>query len=67
MSSDPKPAEEKTSGSTPDKTASGFGPKASPQDKNLPGNSQENLSRKLDEAVEETFPSSDPVSVKITK
>lgn len=67
MSSDPKPTEEKTPAPPIDKTASGFGPKASPQDKHLPGNSQENLGRKLDEAVEETFPSSDPVSVKITK
>jgi hypothetical protein len=38
-----------------------------PEDKHLPENSQENLNRKLDEAVEETFPTSDPVSVKITK
>lgn len=36
-------------------------------DKNLPENSQENLNRKLDDAIEETFPTSDPVSVKITK
>jgi hypothetical protein len=33
----------------------------------LPENSKENLDRKLDEGVEETFPASDPVSVKITK
>ena len=30
-------------------------------------NSQQNLKKKLDRAVEETFPSSDPVSVSITK
>jgi ElaB/YqjD/DUF883 family membrane-anchored ribosome-binding protein len=36
-------------------------------DKNLPENSQENLDRKLDHAVKETFPTSDPVSVRITK
>ena len=36
-------------------------------DKNLPENSQENLDRKLDHAVKETFPTSDPVSVTITK
>jgi hypothetical protein len=33
----------------------------------LPENSKESLDRKLDEGVEETFPASDPVSVKITK
>ncbi len=36
-------------------------------DKNLPENSKENLDRKLDHAVKETFPTSDPVSVMITK
>ncbi len=36
-------------------------------DKDLPENSQENLDRKLDHAVKETFPTSDPVSVTITK
>jgi hypothetical protein len=36
-------------------------------DKALPENSQENLNKRLDHAVEETFPSSDPVSVSITK
>ena len=36
-------------------------------DKALPENSQPNLNKKLDGAVEETFPSSDPVSVSITK
>jgi hypothetical protein len=36
-------------------------------DKHLPENSQENLDDKLDHALEETFPTSDPVSVKITK
>jgi hypothetical protein len=36
-------------------------------DKALPENSQQNLNKKLDGAVEETFPSSDPVSVSITK
>jgi len=33
----------------------------------LPENSKEDLNRRLDEGVEETFPASDPVSVKITK
>ena len=36
-------------------------------DKALPKNSQQNLNKKLDRAVEETFPSSDPVSVSITR
>ena len=37
------------------------------QDCDLPENSAENLDRKLDHALEETFPTSDPVSVSITK
>jgi hypothetical protein len=37
------------------------------QDCDLPENSSENLERKLDHALEETFPTSDPVSVKITR
>lgn len=45
----------------------GFGAKAGPEDRKLPENSKENLDEKLDNAVEETFPGSDPVSVKITK
>jgi len=36
-------------------------------DKALPENSKANLDRKLDHAIEETFPTSDPVSVSITK
>lgn len=36
-------------------------------DHKLPENSKENLDAKLDHAIEETFPTSDPVSVKITK
>ena len=48
-------------------TRSGVGETASPKDKKLPENSKESLDRKLDEGVEETFPASDPVSVKITK
>lgn len=50
-----------------DVTASGFGGKVSAGDKDLPENSKENLDDKLDNAVDETFPGSDPVSVKITK
>jgi hypothetical protein len=33
----------------------------------LPENSKENLDAKLDHAIEETFPTSDPISVSITK
>lgn len=40
---------------------------AKPGDKHHPENKQANLNERLDEALEETFPSSDPVSVKITK
>jgi ElaB/YqjD/DUF883 family membrane-anchored ribosome-binding protein len=36
-------------------------------DNKLPENSQENLDARLDHAVEETFPTSDPISVHITK
>lgn len=36
-------------------------------DKTNPENRQEKANERLDEALEETFPSSDPVSVKITK
>ena len=38
-----------------------------PPDSKLPENSQDNLDTRLDHAIEETFPTSDPVSVKITK
>lgn len=37
------------------------------KDEKLPENSKKELDKKLDEGVEETFPASDPVSVKITK
>ena len=46
---------------------SGFGETANPKDKKLPENSKESLDKKLDHALKETFPTSDPVSVKITK
>ena len=36
-------------------------------DKDNPANSQSKMKERLDEALEETFPSSDPVWVKITK
>src|SRR5215207_11035250 len=38
-----------------------------PPDNMLPENSQENLDARLDHAIEETFPTSDPVAVTITK
>src|SRR5918995_4815012 len=39
----------------------------STKDNALPENSKENLEQKLDHAIKETFPSSDPVSVSVTK
>jgi hypothetical protein len=36
-------------------------------DKKLLENAKEKMDERLDEGVEETFPASDPVSVKITK
>lgn len=36
-------------------------------DKANPDNAQDKMGKRLDEGLEETFPSSDPVSVKITK
>lgn len=45
----------------------GTGSTAKPGDKKLPENSKENLDKRLDEASKESFPSSDPVSVKITR
>lgn len=41
--------------------------KSDAKDRKLPENSKENLDKKLDNGVEESFPASDPVSVKITK
>ena len=38
-----------------------------PPDNKLPENSQANLDARLDHAIEETFPTSDPISVTITK
>ncbi len=42
-------------------------PEGSPKDHTLAENSHENLDEKLDNAIDETFPGSDPVSVRITK
>ncbi|WP_407520121.1 hypothetical protein [Methylobacterium oryzisoli] len=39
----------------------------SPGDKHLPDNRQDKLNERLDQGLEETFPTSDPVSVKVTK
>ena len=51
--------------STPDRAEPK--PAECPPDNKLPENSQENLDARLDHAIEETFPTSDPVSVTITK
>ena len=40
---------------------------AKPGDEKNPANQQDKMGERLDDALEETFPSSDPVSVKITK
>jgi hypothetical protein len=62
---DPKPTDDTQK---PDAQGSGFSQDTpSRTDEKLPENSQKSLNRKLDEALEETFPTSDPVSVKITK
>ncbi|MCJ2059947.1 hypothetical protein MKL09_25870 [Methylobacterium sp. J-048] len=51
-----------------DETKPGFQQgSAKPDDKANPANKQEKMDERLDDALEETFPSSDPVSVKITK
>lgn len=56
------------SGNTPSVSREGANqPGNCPPDCDLPENSKENLDAKLDHAIEETFPTSDPISVKITK
>jgi ElaB/YqjD/DUF883 family membrane-anchored ribosome-binding protein len=57
------------SGSSSQLTSDRGEPKSAecPPDSKLPENSQENLDARLDHAIEETFPTSDPVSVTITK
>jgi ElaB/YqjD/DUF883 family membrane-anchored ribosome-binding protein len=42
-------------------------PETCPSDCDLPENSKENLDARLDHAIEETFPTSDPISVTVTK
>ncbi|KQO46036.1 hypothetical protein [Methylobacterium sp. Leaf85] len=59
--SDPKPT------STSDTDENRRVDPAPSNDKTNPENHQDEMSQRLDEALEETFPSSDPVSVKITK
>jgi ElaB/YqjD/DUF883 family membrane-anchored ribosome-binding protein len=48
------------------KAQDGRQPAECPPDNKLPGNSQDNLDTRLDHAIEETFPTSDPISVHIT-
>lgn len=57
----------KASQSPPVPTETRGSPEACVPDCDLPENSQENLNARLDHAIEETFPTSDPVSVSITK
>jgi hypothetical protein len=45
----------------------GFHQEGAKKDEHLEENSKKSLDKKLDHALEETFPTSDPVSVKITK
>ena len=52
---------------SPASTQDGGQPAECPPDNALPENSQENLDARLDHGIEETFPTSDPVSVHITK
>ncbi|MCC0806000.1 hypothetical protein FPV16_07150 [Methylobacterium sp. W2] len=59
--SNPKPT------STPDTDEKRRVDPAPSNDEMNPENHQDEMSERLDEALEETFPSSDPVSVKITK
>ena len=49
----------------PDKTPNEQAPRKTDNDD--PANRQSEISKRLDQGLEETFPSSDPVSVKITK
>jgi hypothetical protein len=70
------PARALSRGDTPEETAmeqgkkqegGGFRQDGTKKDERLPENSKKNLDKKLDHALKETFPTSDPVSVKITK
>ena len=56
-----------SSSGQPDLRKEASQPGTCPPDCDLPENSKENLDTKLDHAIEETFPTSDPVSVSITK
>ena len=56
-----------SSSGQPDTGKTASQPGTCPPDCDLPENSKANLDTKLDHAIEETFPTSDPVSVNITK
>lgn len=48
-------------------TSDRSGTHAKPAARTGPENTKDSLDRQLDEGIEETFPASDPVAVKITK
>lgn len=60
-------ADEKTVTDETSEKRTGPGATSKTDDKKLPENSKENLDKRLDQAAEESFPGSDPVSVKITR
>jgi hypothetical protein len=60
-------SEERTMQKGKKEQGGGFRQDGTKKDEKLPENSKKNLDKKLDHALEETFPTSDPVSVKITK
>jgi hypothetical protein len=63
-----EPAKEASMADEKDKPREGgFHQDGSKKDEHLQENSKKSLDKKLDHALEETFPTSDPVSVKITK
>jgi hypothetical protein len=65
---DQEPAKEASMADEKDKPREGgFHQDGSKKDEHLQENSKKSLDKKLDHALEETFPTSDPVSVKITK
>ena len=63
-----RPAKEASMADDKDKPRDGgFHQDGAKKDEHLKENSKKSLDKKLDHALEETFPTSDPVSVKITK
>ena len=63
-----RPAKEALMGDDKNKPRDGgFHQDGAKKDEHLEENSKKALDKKLDHALEETFPTSDPVSVKITK